>query len=122
MTSITAAASMLLSVMAPAAEAAVTTLRELGVEAEVKVLSAHRTPDRLVAYAKSAKGRGLKVIIAGAGGAACTTGATACMVPRAEGVLLMRIFIPLSDEISIESTEDSSSISTSFFTYLRSII
>ena len=43
-------------------------------------------------------------------------GAAICIVPRLVGVLLMRIFIPLSLEISIESTEDSSSISTSFFT------
>jgi len=45
-------------------------LDELGVPHEVKIVSAHRTPDRLFAYAKDAAGRGLKVIIAGAGGAA----------------------------------------------------
>ena len=44
---------------------------------EAKVISAHRTPDRLYQYAKSAKERGLKVIIAGAGGAAHLPGMTA---------------------------------------------
>ncbi|MBJ7348449.1 MAG: 5-(carboxyamino)imidazole ribonucleotide mutase [Thermoleophilaceae bacterium] len=46
------------------------TLDELGIEHEVKIVSAHRTPDRLFEYAQSARQRGLKVIIAGAGGAA----------------------------------------------------
>jgi 5-(carboxyamino)imidazole ribonucleotide mutase len=46
------------------------TLTALGVAHETRIISAHRTPDRLSAYAKSARGRGLKVIIAGAGGAA----------------------------------------------------
>jgi 5-(carboxyamino)imidazole ribonucleotide mutase len=45
-------------------------LDELGVAHEVKILSAHRTPDRMFAYAGTAAGRGLRVIIAGAGGAA----------------------------------------------------
>ncbi len=47
-----------------------TVLAELGVPHESRIVSAHRTPDRLAAYAKSARGRGLRVIIAGAGGAA----------------------------------------------------
>jgi 5-(carboxyamino)imidazole ribonucleotide mutase len=45
-------------------------LGELGIPHEVRIVSAHRTPDRLFAYARDAAGRGLKVIIAGAGGAA----------------------------------------------------
>jgi 5-(carboxyamino)imidazole ribonucleotide mutase len=49
---------------------AATTLDELGVPHEVKVVSAHRTPDLLFEYASTAQGRGLEVIIAGAGGAA----------------------------------------------------
>ena len=57
------------------------TLDALGVEHEVKVVSAHRTPKRLVDYASSAKGRGLKLIIAGAGGAAHLPGMTASMTP-----------------------------------------
>ena len=54
-------------------------LDELEVAYEAKVISAHRTPDRLYQYAKSAKARGLKVIIAGAGGAAHLPGMTASM-------------------------------------------
>ncbi len=46
------------------------TLDELGVAHEVRIVSAHRTPDRLAGYARGADGRGLKVIVAGAGGAA----------------------------------------------------
>ena len=62
-------------VMAHAAEI----LRTLKVPFEAKIVSAHRTPDRLYAYATSAKKRGLKVIIAGAGGAAHLPGMTASM-------------------------------------------
>jgi 5-(carboxyamino)imidazole ribonucleotide mutase len=53
------------------------TLEELGVDHEVRVVSAHRTPDLLFEYAGSAQQRGLKVIIAGAGGAAHLPGMTA---------------------------------------------
>ena len=55
------------------------TLEQLGVAHERRVVSAHRTPKRLYDYAQSAKGRGLKVIIAGAGGAAHLPGMTASM-------------------------------------------
>ncbi|RJF86237.1 5-(carboxyamino)imidazole ribonucleotide mutase [Sphingomonas cavernae] len=55
------------------------TLATLGVAHETRVVSAHRTPDRLYDYAKSAAGRGLKAIIAGAGGAAHLPGMTAAM-------------------------------------------
>lgn len=54
-------------------------LSELGVAFEARIVSAHRTPDRLVEYAKQAAGRGLKVIIAGAGGAAHLPGMAASM-------------------------------------------
>lgn len=54
-------------------------LAELGVPYETKVVSAHRTPDRLVQYAKSARERGLRIIIAGAGGAAHLPGMVASM-------------------------------------------
>ncbi|OEJ68506.1 5-(carboxyamino)imidazole ribonucleotide mutase [Magnetovibrio blakemorei] len=57
------------------------TLDKLGVAYETKIISAHRTPDRLVAYAQSAKAKGLQVIIAGAGGAAHLPGMTAAMSP-----------------------------------------
>jgi 5-(carboxyamino)imidazole ribonucleotide mutase len=49
---------------------AASVLVELGIAHETRIVSAHRTPDRLAAYAKAARGRGLRVIIAGAGGAA----------------------------------------------------
>ena len=55
------------------------TLDDLGVAYETRIVSAHRTPDRLVAYAKSARERGLKVVIAGAGGAAHLPGMVAAM-------------------------------------------
>ena len=54
-------------------------LTELKIEHELKIVSAHRTPDRLSEYAKTAHERGLKVIIAGAGGAAHLPGMTAAM-------------------------------------------
>jgi 5-(carboxyamino)imidazole ribonucleotide mutase len=57
------------------------TLAELGVPCEKRIVSAHRTPKRLVAYAEAARGRGLKVIIAGAGGAAHLPGMVASMTP-----------------------------------------
>ncbi len=56
-------------------------LSELGVAFESKIVSAHRTPERLFNYAKGAEGRGLKVIIAGAGGAAHLPGMTASLTP-----------------------------------------
>jgi 5-(carboxyamino)imidazole ribonucleotide mutase len=54
-------------------------LTELGVAFETKIVSAHRTPERLYSFAKGAKASGLKVIIAGAGGAAHLPGMTASM-------------------------------------------
>jgi 5-(carboxyamino)imidazole ribonucleotide mutase len=54
----------------PVMEGAVVALEELGVACEVDVVSAHRMPEEMVAYGRSAEGRGLRVIIAGAGGAA----------------------------------------------------
>jgi 5-(carboxyamino)imidazole ribonucleotide mutase len=57
------------------------TLAALGIAHETKVVSAHRTPERLYDYAKSAKDRGLKVVIAGAGGAAHLPGMCASMTP-----------------------------------------
>ena len=57
------------------------TLDRLGIAYEARIVSAHRTPKRLYAYARSARARGLKVIIAGAGGAAHLPGMTAAMTP-----------------------------------------
>ncbi|MFQ1001652.1 5-(carboxyamino)imidazole ribonucleotide mutase [Modestobacter sp. SSW1-42] len=63
--------------MSPAAEA----LAEFGVPYEVHVLSAHRTPRRMLDYAEAAAGRGLRVIVAGAGGAAHLPGMVAAATP-----------------------------------------
>ena len=63
----------------PTMKRAADVLDELGIAYEAKVVSAHRTPKRLYEYAQSAKGRGLKVIIAGAGGAAHLPGMTASL-------------------------------------------
>ena len=60
-------------------QAAADILSELGVEHELTIVSAHRTPDRMVEYARSAEQRGLKVIIAGAGGAAHLPGMVAAL-------------------------------------------
>lgn len=63
----------------PTMKAAAEVLDELGVAWDAKVVSAHRTPDRMYAFARSAKAEGIKVIIAGAGGAAHLPGMTAAM-------------------------------------------
>lgn len=57
------------------------TLAALGIPFETRIVSAHRTPRRLFAYAEEARGRGLRVVIAGAGGAAHLPGMTASMTP-----------------------------------------
>ncbi|MCC6686933.1 MAG: 5-(carboxyamino)imidazole ribonucleotide mutase [Fimbriimonadaceae bacterium] len=61
----------------PTMQAAIDILDSFGVATEIEVVSAHRTPRRMVEYAETARGRGLKVIIAGAGGAAHLPGMTA---------------------------------------------
>ena len=63
----------------PVMHHAAMTLEELKVPHEVRIVSAHRTPERLVEHAHNARGRGVKVIIAGAGGAAHLPGMTAAM-------------------------------------------
>lgn len=65
----------------PTMQHATDMLEELGIPYEAKIVSAHRTPDRLYSYATSAKERGLKCIIAGAGGAAHLPGMAAAMTP-----------------------------------------
>jgi 5-(carboxyamino)imidazole ribonucleotide mutase len=79
-----------LETMRPAAEA----LTDLGVASELRILSAHRTPDEMIAFGREAAGAGFKVIIAGAGGAAHLPGMLASVttlpvigVPRALGNL-----------------------------------
>ena len=65
----------------PTLKKAADILDELLVPFETRIVSAHRTPECLYEYAKSAKARGLKVIIAGAGGAAHLPGMTASLTP-----------------------------------------
>jgi 5-(carboxyamino)imidazole ribonucleotide mutase len=60
---------------------AAATLETLGIAHETRIVSAHRTPDRLFAYARGARDRGLKVVIAGAGGAAHLPGMVASLTP-----------------------------------------
>jgi 5-(carboxyamino)imidazole ribonucleotide mutase len=63
----------------PVMRAACEILKSLQIPHEARIVSAHRTPERMVEYAKTAQGRGLKVIIAGAGGAAHLPGMTASL-------------------------------------------
>ena len=72
-------------------KAAADALDEFGVAYEVSVVSAHRTPDKMIAYARSAASRGLKVIVAGAGGAAHLPG----MVASATALPVVGVPVPL---------------------------
>lgn len=65
----------------PAMQAAVEILKEFNIPYEVDIVSAHRTPDKLVSYSRAAASRGLQVIIAGAGGAAHLPGMVAALTP-----------------------------------------
>jgi 5-(carboxyamino)imidazole ribonucleotide mutase len=65
----------------PTMQGAIDVLVEFGVAHEVRIVSAHRTPDVMMEYARGAAGRGLSVVIAGAGGAAHLPGMTASMTP-----------------------------------------
>ena len=79
-------------------------LEELGVSFELTIVSAHRTPQRLYAYVSSAHSRGLKVLIAGAGGAAHLPGMAASLTP------LPVIGVPVKSRISIEGIDSLLSI------------
>ena len=83
----------------PAMEAAATALAEFGVPYEADVVSAHRMPKEMVAYAESAAGRGLRVIIAGAGGAAHLPGMVASLTP----LPVIGVPIPLSPLDGLDS-------------------
>lgn len=89
-----------LKVMKDAAEV----LTELDIEFEMTVVSAHRTPDRMFDYAKEAADRGLKVIIAGAGGAAHLPGMVASITP------LPVIGVPVKSSNSIDGWDSILSI------------
>ena len=65
----------------PVMQAAIAICEEFEVSTEVAIVSAHRTPDRMVEYARSARDRGIQVIIAGAGGAAHLPGMVAALTP-----------------------------------------
>lgn len=65
----------------PTMQDAIAVCAEFNIECEVAIVSAHRTPERMFAYAQSARGRGIKVIIAGAGGAAHLPGMVASLTP-----------------------------------------
>ncbi len=79
-------------------------LKELGIEFEMTVVSAHRTPERMFDYAKGAADRGLKVIIAGAGGAAHLPGMVASLTP------LPVIGVPVKSSNSIDGWDSILSI------------
>lgn len=83
----------------PVMEAATTALAEFGVPYEADVVSAHRMPKEMVAYAESAADRGLRVIIAGAGGAAHLPGMVASLTP----LPVIGVPIPLSQLDGLDS-------------------
>tara|TARA_R110002072_G_scaffold166686_14_gene320051 strand:+ start:1231 stop:1719 length:489 start_codon:yes stop_codon:yes gene_type:complete len=88
----------------PVMQEAADILKELGVEFEMTIVSAHRTPDRMYDYAKNAHLRGLKAIIAGAGGAAHLPGMVASMSP------LPVIGVPVKSSNSIDGWDSILSI------------
>ena len=79
-------------------------LDEFGIQSEVEIVSAHRTPEKMVSYAREAAGRGIKVIIAGAGGAAHLPGMTASMTS------LPVIGVPIKSSNSIDGWDSILSI------------
>lgn len=88
----------------PVMQAAADILDELGVAYELDIVSAHRTPEKMFDYATNAHKRGLKVIIAGAGGAAHLPGMTASMTP------LPVIGVPVKSSNSIDGWDSILSI------------
>jgi len=89
-----------LPIMQDAADA----LKELGIEFEMTVVSAHRTPERMFDYAKKAQARGIKVIVAGAGGAAHLPGMVASLTA------LPVIGVPIKSSNSIDGWDSVLSI------------
>jgi 5-(carboxyamino)imidazole ribonucleotide mutase len=88
----------------PVMQAAADVLKEMNIAYELTVVSAHRTPQRMVEYASKAKERGLKVIIAGAGGAAHLPGMVASLTP------LPVIGVPIKSSNSIDGWDSVLSI------------
>ena len=88
----------------PIMKNAVDIIKEFGIDYEVTIVSAHRTPDRLFDYAKNAHNRGIQVIIAGAGGAAHLPGMLASLSP------LPIVGIPIKSSNSIDGWDSILSI------------
>ena len=88
----------------PVMQDAIDILKEFDIEIEVEIVSAHRTPEKMMSYAKSAAERGLKVIIAGAGGAAHLPGMTASLTT------LPVIGVPVKSSNSIDGWDSILSI------------
>lgn len=88
----------------PVMEKAADFLKEMGIDYELTIVSAHRTPERMMEYAKTARKRGLKVIIAGAGGAAHLPGMVASMTT------LPVIGVPVKSSNSIDGWDSVLSI------------
>ena len=88
----------------PVMKGAIDILKEFGIGTEVEIVSAHRTPEKMVSYAKAASQRGLKVIIAGAGGAAHLPGMTASLTT------LPVIGVPVKSSNSIDGWDSILSI------------
>src|SRR5882672_10978964 len=88
----------------PVMQAAADILKEFGIAYEIDIVSAHRTPEKMFDYAKNAHGRGLQVIIAGAGGAAHLPGMVASLTP------LPVIGVPIKSSNSIDGWDSVLSI------------
>jgi 5-(carboxyamino)imidazole ribonucleotide mutase len=88
----------------PIMQEAANVLKEFGVGYELTIVSAHRTPERMFEYARTAADRGIKVIIAGAGGAAHLPGMTASLTP------LPVIGVPIKSSNSIDGWDSLLSI------------
>ena len=88
----------------PVMQSAKDILDEMGITSELKIISAHRTPELMVEYAKSAENRGIKVIIAGAGGAAHLPGMTASLTS------LPVVGVPIKSSNSIDGWDSILSI------------
>jgi 5-(carboxyamino)imidazole ribonucleotide mutase len=88
----------------PVMQSAKDILDEMGIISELKIISAHRTPELMVEYAKSAENRGIKVIIAGAGGAAHLPGMTASLTS------LPVVGVPIKSSNSIDGWDSILSI------------
>lgn len=88
----------------PVMQAAIDVMNEFGIAYEVDIVSAHRTPEKMMAYGQSAHERGLKVIVAGAGGAAHLPGMVASITP------LPVIGVPVKSSNSIDGWDSVLSI------------